>query len=110
MAHAAVVASLSRQEMTIDEWARLPEDEPGELVEGYLESEEMPDLVHETIVCWLIRVLGAWIVERGGFVFGSEARFARSHRRGREPRAALFPPPGEPRPRPGAVRVPPAAA
>jgi len=31
-------------EMTLEEWADLPEDEEGELVDGRLEEEEMPGL------------------------------------------------------------------
>ena len=34
----------------------LPEDEPGELVNGMLLEEEMPDAVHELAASWLIRV------------------------------------------------------
>jgi hypothetical protein len=45
--------------MTLDEWASMPEDEPGELVEGHLVNDEVPDVVHETCVMWLIVGLGA---------------------------------------------------
>ena len=31
----------------------MPEDEAGEVVDGRLEEEEMPDFVHELIVLWL---------------------------------------------------------
>jgi hypothetical protein len=34
------------REMTLDEWAALPEDEPGELVNGRIEEEETADDVH----------------------------------------------------------------
>lgn len=30
--------------MTFEEWAAMPEDEPGELVDGRIEKEEVPDL------------------------------------------------------------------
>ena len=30
--------------MTLEEWADMDEDEPGELVDGHLEEEEVPDL------------------------------------------------------------------
>lgn len=39
--------------MNFEEWAAMPEDEPGELVDGRLEAEEVPDLVHELVVSWL---------------------------------------------------------
>ena len=35
--------------MTLAEWAELPEEEPGELVAGWLEEEEVPDYVHELL-------------------------------------------------------------
>lgn len=39
---------------------------------------------------WLIRVLGGWIVPRGGFVLGSESKLAVSPRRGRKPDVLVF--------------------
>jgi Uma2 family endonuclease len=54
--------------MSVEAWAALSEDEPGELVDGHLEEEEVPTWAHELVVSWLIRVLGAWLVPRGGFV------------------------------------------
>lgn len=85
----------------------MPEDDPGELVDGVLVEEEMPDLTHETVVAWLIRVIGAWIIPRRGFVFGSEAKFAVGPRRGRKPDVTVYLPGGSPLPRRGVVRVPP---
>jgi hypothetical protein len=32
--------------MTFDEWVAMGEDEPGELVDGRLEEEEVPDPIH----------------------------------------------------------------
>jgi Uma2 family endonuclease len=92
--------------MTLAEWIAMPEDEPGELVDGFLVEEEMPDLVHETVVAWLVRVLGSWIVARNGFVFGSEAKFALRARTGRKPDVTVFHA-GKVLPRRGAVRIPP---
>ncbi len=76
--------------MTIEEWASLAEDEPGELVDGRLEEEEVPTWAHEIVVSWLIRVLGAWVVPRGGFVLGSETKLAVAPRRGRKPDVVVF--------------------
>ena len=52
--------------MSLDEWARLPEDEPGELVDGHLAVEEMPDPIHELTVTWLVILLGYWLRARKG--------------------------------------------
>ncbi|MDP9190888.1 MAG: Uma2 family endonuclease [Acidobacteriota bacterium] len=93
--------------MTLEEWAAMPEDEPGELVDGRLEEEEVPDLVHELVVSWLVYVLRSWL-GRGGFVFGSEAKYAVRSDRGRKPDVAVYlNPDGSGLPRHGVVRVPP---
>jgi Uma2 family endonuclease len=93
--------------MTLDEWAAMDEDESGELVDGRLEEEEVPNLVHELVVAWLIRVLGNWL-GRGGFVFGSDAKYAVRPNRGRKPDVAVYlAPDGSRLPRQGIVRVPP---
>jgi Uma2 family endonuclease len=76
--------------MTLDEWAALDEDEPGELVDGRVEEEEMPTTLHEAVVSWLVRMLGAWLVPRGGWVFGSEHKLAVGERRGRKPDVVLY--------------------
>jgi Uma2 family endonuclease len=96
--------------MSIADWVAMPEDEPGELVDGFLVEEEMPDLVHETVVVWLISVLRSWIIARGGFVFGSEAKFAVGPRRGRKPDVTMYLPGCKALPRRGAVRIPPDVA
>lgn len=67
--------------MTLEQWAALPEDEPGELFDGRLEEEEAPALVHERAVAWLIRVLDNWLGLRG-FVFGSDAKYVVRPNRG----------------------------
>lgn len=110
VSHAAREPDGTRRPMSIDEWADLPEDEPGELVDGYLEEEEMPGLLHEIVVAWLLRVLGSWAAPRGGLVFGSEAKFAISARRGRKPDLTMYLPGYPPLPRHGAVVVAPDVA
>lgn len=94
-------------ELTLDAWAGLPEDEPGELVNGRLEEEEVPDAIHELIVTWLGHVLRTWLSGRGGFVLGSEAKFAVRPRRGRKPDLSVFLPGDRKPPRRGLIRVPP---
>jgi Uma2 family endonuclease len=93
--------------MTFEEWAAMPEDEPGELVDGRLEEEEVPDLVHELVVAWLVRVLGTWLGSNG-FVFGSEAKYAVRPDRGRKSDVAVYlGSDGSRLPRRGIVSIPP---
>ena len=97
----------SAPELSLDEWFALPEDEPGELVDGRLEEEEVPDYLHEHLVMLLGRLLGNWILPQGGLVAGSEAKFAVGSGRGRKPDLTVYLP-GSPRPPArGLIRVPP---
>jgi Uma2 family endonuclease len=84
--------------LTLDEWAALPEDTEGELVAGFLEEEEMPDALHELAVTWLTAVLRAWLLGKGGFVFGSDVKLALGPKQGRKPDASVYLP-GRPAPR-----------
>ncbi|HSN99899.1 MAG TPA: Uma2 family endonuclease [Candidatus Nanopelagicales bacterium] len=93
--------------LSLAEWAALPEDEPGELIDGKLEEEEVPDSIHEVIVSWLIGALRAWIIARGGLVLGSEAKFAVKPTRGRKPDVSVFLPGSRKPPRRGAISTPP---
>jgi len=94
-------------EMTLDEWAAMPEDEPGELIDGRLVEEEMPDLIHETFVSWFVRTIGNWAAPRRGFVFGSEGKFAVAPRRGRKPDVTVYLPGSKKPEARGVVRTPP---
>jgi Uma2 family endonuclease len=100
-------AAAPREAFSVEEWAALPEDESGELVDGRLVEEEVPDLVHESVVAWLVATLRAVFVPLGGFVFGSEAKFAVSAHRGRKPDVTVFFGGRSPPPRRGVVRTPP---
>jgi Uma2 family endonuclease len=93
--------------MTFDEWVAMDEDEPGELVDGRLEEEEVPDPIHEMIVTWLAHVLLTWL-GRKGIVLGSGVKYAIRPDRGRKPDLAVYLHP-ETRvpPARGLVRVPP---
>ena len=85
----------------------MDEDESGELVDGRLEEEEVPDLIHELVVIWLGQVLRNWL-GRNGFVFGSEGKYAVRSDRGRKPDLAVYLHPETRRPPArGLVRVPP---
>lgn len=92
--------------MTIEEWAELAEDVPGELIFGRLVEDEVPDYVHELIVAWLVRILGNWAEENDAIVGGSEAKLALSHDRGRKADATVYLAGRRP-PRRGAIRLPP---
>lgn len=92
--------------MTLEEWADLPEDEPGELVDGRLVEEEMPSYVHELVVLWLGGVLRAWLAGKG-FAGGSGAKLAVGSRRGRMPDLTVYLPGSKKPPARGIIRVPP---
>jgi len=53
MARAAELEALLGPQMTLEEWTELPDDVPGEFVDGRLVEEETPNVVHEVIVMWL---------------------------------------------------------
>lgn len=93
--------------MSLDEWAALPEDEPGELVDGQLVEEEVAGYAHEVVVGYFIHVLRAWVVARGGFVGSSDARFAVKPARGRKPDLTVYLPGSRKPPAQGLIRAPP---
>jgi Uma2 family endonuclease len=70
--------------MTLREWSDLPEDVPGEIVDGRLVDDEVPDYAHEVIVAWLARLLGNWADLHDAIVGGSDARLAVTPERGRK--------------------------
>ncbi len=94
--------------MSLEVWADLDEDEPGELIDGELVEEEMPTWLHEIIVSRLHRILGNWLDERGGAIAGSEVKLAISEDRGRKPDLVVYLP-GQKRPplRACLIKVPP---
>jgi Uma2 family endonuclease len=90
MSQGTYAESPAAAELSLDEWFALSEDEPGELVDGYLEEEEEPDYLHELLAAHLVRLLGNWIVPQGGLVAGSDAKFAVGSRRGRKPDLTVY--------------------
>jgi Uma2 family endonuclease len=95
--------------MSLDEWASLPEDEPGELVDGELVEDEVADRDHEDVVAWLQRALWLWLAAVGvaGWVYGSEGKYGVRPGRGRKADLSVFFP-GTPLPaRRGAWMTPP---
>lgn len=82
--------------MTLREWAELPDDVPGELVDGVLVEEEVPNLPHELVVYFLL-VLFKRVDDRGGTVIPSEFKYGVSPKRGRKPDLSVYLP-GTPKP------------
>jgi Uma2 family endonuclease len=96
--------------MTPEEWAALPEDEAGELVDGVLVEEEMPSFIHECVVGWLYSRLLAWAVANGARAVLSGLKFGVSERSGRMPDLTVFLRDARRPPPTGLVRVPPSIA
>jgi Uma2 family endonuclease len=94
--------------MTLEEWADMDEDEPGELVDGQLVEEEVPTTLHEAVAMSIAATLRAWARPRGGWVFGSEMKLAVSSTRGRKPDVSMFAPGTHLRGDDALCRVPPA--
>lgn len=92
--------------MTDEEWANLPEDEEGELVDGVLVEEEMPDWMHEFVVSWLVKTIFVWAEPRGGVVGGSELKYILRPGRGRKPDISVILPGQKWPARRGALRKP----
>jgi len=107
MSQGKIAESPAASELSLDEWFALPEDEPGELVDGRLEEEEVPDYLHELLVAFLVQALRNWIAPQGGLVAGSEAKFAISSGKGRKPDLTVYLPGSRRPPARGLIRVPP---
>jgi Uma2 family endonuclease len=107
MNQSAIVEPSCAREMSLEEWANMPEDEPGELVDGQLVEEEVADNPHEVIVSWLFQILINWARPRKGIVLGSEAKYALTERRGRKPDLSAFFTRDRKLPRKGAITIPP---
>jgi Uma2 family endonuclease len=89
---AAAVATPDPPVMTLEAWADMDEDDPGELVDGRLVEEEVPSILHEGAVSWLIAALRAWMIARGGRVFGSELKLSIAVGKGRKPDVSVYGP------------------
>jgi Uma2 family endonuclease len=92
MGSGAIAEVLLPQPMTLEAWAELDEDEPGELVDGWLEEEEVPTNLHEVVVSWFFGTLRTWGLPRKAPVFGSEHKLGVAQARGRKPDVTMYPP------------------
>lgn len=104
----ATAEVLRPSRLTLEQWADLDEDEPGELVDGRLVEEEVPTTLHEAVVSWLIEALRRWARPRGGWVFGSEHKLGVAARRGRKPDVSMYAPGTPLRGRDALSTIPPA--
>jgi Uma2 family endonuclease len=104
---AILVEPPGERRMSLEEWAAMPEDEPGELVNGRLTEEEVADTPHEAVVSWVSYRLMGWSEPRKGVVLGSEAKFAVGPSSGRKPDLSAFFTMDRKLPRRGPIRVPP---
>ena len=96
--------------VSLAEWLALPENEPGELVDGRLVEDEVPYFVHELVVGLLVRFFGDWVFPAGGAVAASDAKLALSSDRGRKPDLIVYLPGSPLPPRRGPIRVAPDVA
>jgi len=103
----ALLHPASATEISLEEWNALAEDQPGEVVDGYLEEEEVPDYVHEFLLMLLGQVFANWVVPRGGALGGPDAKLVVGERRGRKPDLTVYLPGSAFPPRRGLIRVPP---
>ncbi|MDI1446586.1 Uma2 family endonuclease [Polyangium sp. 6x1] len=78
--------------MTLEAWADMDEDEPGELVDGHLEDEEVPNHLHEAVVAWLLATLHGWASQRRAAVLGSDHKLGVSKTHGRKPDISMYAP------------------
>ncbi|MGF1465185.1 MAG: Uma2 family endonuclease [Sandaracinaceae bacterium] len=75
--------------LTLEEWATLPEDVPGELVDGVLVGEEEVGYLHDALCAALLLVLGRWLDGRGR-IATSEVKFGVAKDRGRKPDLTVY--------------------
>jgi Uma2 family endonuclease len=96
----------ARCPLSFEDWELLDEDEEGELVDGFLEEEEVSSFINELVTATLLAILVEWLRPRGGFVGGSDAKYKATPRRGRKADLAVYLPGRRPEPR-GIITTPP---
>jgi Uma2 family endonuclease len=108
MLSVATAEVLDPQRITLEAWAQMDEDAPGELVDGRLVEEEVARNLHEVPVSWFVGTLGNWAIPRGGWVLGSEHKLGIAEGRGRKPDVSMYPPGARLRANERLSRTPPA--
>jgi Uma2 family endonuclease len=78
------------EEVSLEEWAALPEDDVRELVEGRLVEAELVSRLHEIVVGWLHYELEAWARRSGAHVYLSGLKMKVGARRGRMPDLSIY--------------------
>lgn len=76
--------------MTLEVWAGLSEDEPGEIVDDQLVEEEEVGALHDAVTAWFVWVLKTWLATRTGIVLVSDTRYGVAPRRGRKPDVSAY--------------------
>ena len=67
--------------LTLKDWAELPDEVPGELVDGALEGEEVTTEIHDALAMYLAAVFWNWLRRRGGQVFPADRKYAVTSKR-----------------------------
>lgn len=78
-----------RRELTVDAWAALPEDAPGELLGGMLADEEQVGYLHDAVCAALLLLFGRWLDGRGRLAT-SDVRFAVAEDKGRKADLSVY--------------------
>jgi hypothetical protein len=65
--------------LALAEWGDLGDDEPGELVDGYLVEEDEVGAEHDIAGAWLIWLFQSWLASRGGGNDGEHRRPRQTH-------------------------------
>jgi Uma2 family endonuclease len=73
-----------------EDFVRLHEDDPRELIDGVLVETEVPTELHEWVVARLITALGNWAEAHGGVVLGSGYKVRITTRRAVMPDVQLY--------------------
>src|SRR5579885_1280043 len=73
------------RKMTVEQWGELDDKDFRELVDGVLEEDEMPSLLHDVAIIWLAMLLGPYFTRRRGFVAAQGPKLVIRADRGRVP-------------------------